>query len=98
MRFVLIHAPGRAVDTVRTQNVGYDYEQVASALARLDAQGHSHSEESGTALSDERLATLMQDVWGAFMAPQQKKGRKLGNSFGTNSEPWQDFGTGIPAL
>ena len=27
-----------------------------------------------------------------------KKGRRLGNSCGTNSQPWQDFGKGIPVL
>ncbi len=99
MHFVLIHGPGRAVDTVRTQNVGYDYGQVVAALARLDVQGHSHTEVDGTGLSDERLTELKRDVRRAFNAPSHKrKGRKRGNSFGTNSQPWQDFGTGIPVL
>jgi hypothetical protein len=100
MRLVLIHAPGLAIDTVRTQNVGYDYEQVVDALDRLDAQGHSHTEEGGTGLSDERLAALKQDARDAFTvaSPKKKKGRKIGNSFGTNKYPWQDFGTGIPVL
>jgi hypothetical protein len=98
MRFVFIRTPGLAVDTGRTQNVGYDYGEVVAAFARLDAQGHSHSEVDGTGLSDGRLAELQQDVRGAFMAPYQEKGRRLGNSFGTNSQPWQHFGTEIPAL
>jgi hypothetical protein len=42
MHLVLIHAPGRDVDTGRTQNSGYDYEEVVAALARFDDQGHTH--------------------------------------------------------
>jgi hypothetical protein len=97
MRFVLIRSPVLDIDTVRTQNIGYDYEQVAVALARLDPKGHSHSEVDGTGLSEVGLAEVKRDVRRAFMHPK-KRGRKIGNSFGTNSQPWQDFGTGIPVL
>jgi hypothetical protein len=98
MRHVLIHGPGAAVDTVRTQNVGYAHDEVVTALARLDTLGHTHTEIVGTELAAEQLGALKRDVRRAFVAPYQKRGRKIGNSFGTNSQPWQDFGTGIPVL
>lgn len=89
---------GVVVDTVRTQNVGYEDEQVTDALSRLAEQGHGLEVLEGSSLSEEQQVKLRSDVWGAFMAPHQKKGRKIGNSFGTNSDPWQDFGTDIPVL
>ena len=99
MHSVLIHAAGRSVDTGRTQNVGYDFEEVIAALARLDAEGHTHELIDGATLPDERRDALESDARLAFvMSPHKKKGRRLGNSFGTNSQPFQDFGTGIPVL
>ena len=101
MHFILVCSPALVVDTVRTQNVGYDRDQVIGALSRLDGQGHSHEELDGEGLSGERRAVFRSEVWGAFMpgTPNHRTGRKLPkNSFGTNQYPWQDFGTGIPAL
>jgi hypothetical protein len=99
MHFVLIHAPGRIIDTGRTQNVGYDFEEVVAALARLDTRGHTHEVTDGMTLTDERRTALESDARLAFvMSPNKKKGRRLGNSFGTNSQPFQDFGTDIPVL
>lgn len=99
MRFVLIHAPGRAIDTGRTQNVGYSFEEVVGTVERLDAQGHTHELIDGTKLTDERRSALESDARDSFVfSPHKKKGRKIGNSFGTNSQPFQDFGTDIPVL
>jgi hypothetical protein len=99
VHFVFVCTPGRTVDTARSQNVGYDYERVMAALARFDAQGHSHEVVDGTALSAERREALESDARLAFIVSENKrKGRRLGNSFGTNREPFQDFGTDIPVL
>lgn len=98
MHLVLIHAPGRDIDTGRTQNVGYDFEQALAALQRLDGEGHTHEVLDGTSLTEERRAALEMDTRTAFMAPHQKKGRKIGNAFGSNQYKWDDFGTGIPVL
>ena len=99
VRFVLIRAAGATVDTGRTQNIGYDYDRVVAALARRAEKGYSYNEINGGEISDEDLTTLRSDAWGAFMQPNQKKGRKLPkNAFGTNAYPWQDFGAAIPAL
>jgi hypothetical protein len=98
MHFVLIHASGRVIDTGRTQNVGYDSDQVLAALQRLDGEDHTHEVLDGTSLTEERRAALESEARLAFMAPHQKKGRKIGNSFGTNQYKWDDFGTDIPVL
>jgi hypothetical protein len=100
MHFVLIHASGRAIDTGRTQNVGYDFDQVLAALQRLDDEDHTHEVLDGTSLAEERRAALETDARNAFMftSPHKRKGRKIGNSFGTNQYKWDDFGTDIPAL
>jgi hypothetical protein len=95
----LIDSAGLAIDTGRTQNIAYDYDRVIAVLARFAEKGYSYNEVNGSDLTDEGLTTLRSDAWGAFMQPNQKKGRKLPkNAFGTNAYPWQDFGTGIPAL
>jgi hypothetical protein len=97
-RFVFIRTPVLAVDTGRTQNVGYEQRQVMAALARLSHEGHTVEILDGGALDDEQRAKLISDTRMAFTAGNQRKGRKVGNSFGTNSQPWQDYGTGIPVL
>jgi hypothetical protein len=99
MHFLLVCAPSRTVDTERPQNGGYDYEHVRAALARLDAEGNSHEIVEAATLSVERREALEGDARLAFIVSEnKKKGRRLGNSFGTNREPFQDFGTGIPVL
>ena len=85
------------MDTGQTQNVGYDYEQVAPVLARLSAESHSHEVIDGTALPEEQREKFISDTRMAFVFPS-KKGRKIGNAFGTNKYRWQDFGTDIPVL
>src|SRR5438067_13892150 len=97
-RFVFIRSPVVAVDTGRSQNVGYEQRQVMAALARRSHEGHTVEILDGGALDDEQRATLISDTRLAFTAGGQRKGRKIGNSFGTNSQPWQDYGTGIPVL
>jgi len=97
-RFVFIRAPVLKADTERTQNVGYEPRQVMAALARLSHEGHMVEVLDGGALADEQREKLISDTRLAFTAGNQRKGRKIGNAFGTNSQPWQDFGTGIPVL
>ena len=98
-RYVFIRAPVLAVDTGRTQNVGYDHRQVMAALARLGHdEGHTIEILDGGNLTDDQRERLISDTRMAFTAGNQREGRKIGNSFGTNSQPWQDFGTGIPVL
>jgi hypothetical protein len=41
---------------------------------------------------------LIRDATTSFMAPHAKKGRRRGNSFGTNPYPLQDFGAAIPVV
>ena len=90
MHHKLLFTPGAVIETGRTQNGGYDHAKVIEALAPLEL-----IEEPS--LSEDGRSKLVDEARMAMVYPGEK-GRRLGNSFGTNSQPLQDFGKGIPVL
>ncbi len=100
MHYKLIRSRTAVVDTGRTSNVGYDYDRVIAALARLDAEVNSHEEIDTDTLSDEELQKLIGEVQLAFgFRGRSRKGRKVASGvYGSRSDPWPDFGRGVPSL
>jgi hypothetical protein len=83
------------VDSVRPQNERYDADKL---LTSLRSSGITFEEVDWSAITGSVQQDLIRDATASFMAPHAKKGRRRGNSFGTNRYPWQDFGSAIPVV
>ena len=98
MRYVLIRTQGHPVDAGRAPNLDYHEQRTIDALAQLVKQGHVVEFIEGHRLTEDELEELSADACRGLEAPPHKNGRQLGHPFGTNTDPWLDFGVGIPVL
>ena len=100
MHFKFVRSGTLVVETGRTSNIGYDYEEVVAVLARLDAQGSTHEEVDSDALANEELQEIIAEVRVAYgFRGKSRRGRKVASGvYGSRKDPWPDFGKGVPSL
>jgi hypothetical protein len=92
MLLTLIRPKSEVVNRGLEQNAGFD--RISDELARLEDQDHKVEVADGESLPDDERTKLIREIqtWAVFSKT------KVVHTFGTNTDPWCQFGTEAPVL